>query len=166
MKFKLYVVGEINEDSYKEFSEALSEIENKPGKDEAKNVEIELNSFGGSALDALAYYGRITRSKTTINVTVYGQVASAAVLILACCNKRRMIAESWLMVHEDESRLKERTSGFEQHARQMRREENQWSELLAKHTRTDSVTWLKLHKETTYLTATECLALGIVDEVI
>lgn len=167
MKHKIYITGCIDDESFKQFSEELSAIENSPGKDSGKTVEIEINSFGGTAMDALAFYGRIIRSPCTINATAYGLVASAAVLVFAACKRRRMTVESWLMVHEDEDQLKNaRTSQFEKHTKHMRLLENQWSEILEKLTGTDRGIWLNLHKEETYLTANDCVKLGIADEVI
>lgn len=163
---KIYIVGSIDEDSFRVFCEELDTIENlnTPSK---RVIYIDLNSIGGTAMDALAFYGRITRSKCLINITAYGLVASAAVLVFAAGGHRMMTKESWMMVHEDEDQLKHaRTSQFEKQASHMRRLEDQWSELLEKHTDCSKEKWLELHKHETYLTAYECLALGIVDEII
>jgi len=163
---KIYVVGAIDEDSFKQFSEELTAIERKSNP-ENRFVEIEMNSGGGSAMDALAFYSRIINSPCSINVTSYGLVASAAVLVFAACDHRRMTKDSWMMVHEDSDALKDKsTSDFGKHAAYMRRMEDQWNTLLEKETGTLKSVWLDLHKKTTYLIAEECVKLGIVDEVI
>jgi ATP-dependent protease ClpP protease subunit len=126
-----------------------------------------MNSSGGTAIDALAFYSRIRTSPLTINITVHGYVASAAVLVFAGCKKRRMAKVAWMMVHEDSDSLKHgTTSGFKKHSDQMQRFENQWSFLLAQHSLTSAEKWLSLHKETTYLNSGQCVDLGIVDEII
>lgn len=166
---KIYIIGSIDDVSFKEFSEELSRIENAYSLKDMKKltVEIEMNSHGGTAIDALAFYSRIRTSPITINITVYGYVASAAVLVFAGCKKRRMAKEAWMMVHEDSDSLKNvMTTVFKKHSDQMQRFENQWSFLLAQHSSTSAEEWLKLHKETTYLNSGQCVDLGIVDEIV
>jgi len=163
---KIQIVGSIDEDSFRDFSQSLFEIETSPTKSRMA-VEIEINSGGGTAMDALAFYGRIKRSPCVINITAYGLVASAAVLVFAACEQRRMTKECWMMVHEDQDSLKNASvSEFEKRTAHSRRLENQWSKLLEDLTGTSQEIWLNLHKETTYLSADECKALGIATEVI
>lgn len=160
---KLYIIGSIDEESFAKFSEELAEIERKS----RRVVEVEMNSFGGCGMDALAFYDRIKASKCEINITVYGYVASAAVLVFAACNQRRMGANSWMMVHEDEDTLKNvRTSTVKRQGRQMDRFEEQWCHLLAINSKINSLVWRKYHAEETYLDAQECLSLGIATKIL
>lgn len=166
---KIYLVGTIDEDLYRQFSEELGVFEARAARNKYSDVvvEVEMNSGGGTAMDAIAFYGRIKRSHCSIKVTAYGFIASAAVLVFAACDHRRMTKESWMMVHEDSDQLKHAsTTRFVRHAGNMRRLEDQWSELLSSCTTTTKDVWLDLHEKETYLTADECKTLGIVDEVI
>ncbi len=167
---KIYIVGTIDENSFKEFSEQLTEFETKAKASKHfadRPVEIEMNSFGGCAMDALAFYSRIRNSQLQINITAYGLIASAAVLVFAACDHRRMTKESWMMVHEDSDSVKAKnTSDFEKTASHMRSMENQWNDLLEKRTKAYSTEWASLHKKETYLTPEQCKELGIVDEII
>lgn len=163
MKNKIYLIGEINDESFLEFSERLTELEKNPNA----LIEIEMNSHGGHAMDALAFYGRIIRSKNTIYVTAFGQVSSAAVLVFAACDHRRMAREAWMMVHEDEDSVENvKTADFEKKSRNMRRLEDQWNYLLEHSTVTKKEVWAQLHKDETYLNPLECKKLGIVDEIV
>ena len=166
MSNKLYIVGSIDEESFKTFSEELSELEIRanPGQ---RIIEIEMNSEGGTAMDALAFYSRIVRSPCIINVTAYGLIASAAVLVFAACDTRRMAKECWMMVHEDTDDTKGlKTSEVEKQAKQARAFENQWNTLLEERSTTSSKKWAALHAVETYLTAEQCKELGIVDQII
>lgn len=165
MSRKIYLIGDIDESAFQSFSEQLAVFEkNKSNRDP---IEIDLNSGGGSAMDALAFCSRIRNSKLQINVTVYGLVGSAAVLVFAACNNRRMTKESWMMVHEDSVNLKTiNTTQYEKQAKHMRRLESQWCRLLFDFTGTEIKVWERLHKEETYLNPNECVNLGIATEIV
>lgn len=159
---RIFIVGDINDEAYREFSEQLREAEFTKYK-----VVVELSSGGGDSYAALAFYTRIRSSCKPITVEAYGYVASAAVLILAAGHDRRIAKDSWVMVHEDTiSELSGDVTALERETRQYRNLENQWNDLLAKHTITSADEWARMHKATTYLTANQCLALGLVNEVI
>lgn len=162
LKRKLYIIGEISEAAYRKFSIQLSNREAQSLKD----IEVELMSEGGDPIVALAFAGRIKSSKCNINITALGQVASAAVVILAAGDHRRMQANCWLMMHEDSAGLEGEVSQLERATKHLRRLEDQWSKVLFQYTGTAADIWTKLHKHTTYLSAGECKDHKIVDEII
>lgn len=162
LKRKIYVIGEISDASYKKFSIQLAAREDESSRE----VEIELNSEGGDPIAALAFAGRIRASKCTIRITCYGQVASAAVLILAAGDYRRMQANCWLMMHEDSAGIEGKVSDLEACTAHLRRLEDQWAKLLEQYTGTSRSVWTNLHATETYLSAGQCRDLRIVDEVI
>jgi ATP-dependent Clp protease protease subunit len=158
----IQIIDSITDEKYKEFSLELREFEKTP----KTPVYVELCSPGGDAYAALAYASRIRLSPCDIIITGYGLIASAATIILAYGDKRRMTKESWVMVHEDSGRVKGGTTLLEVEVAHMRRLEYQWIDLFEHVTKTRSDEWEKLHKKTTYLSAKECLTLGLIDEVI
>jgi len=159
---RVQIIGEINEEAYKEFSNKLYELE----YDGSGTIVIELLSNGGEAVTALAFASRIRVSPCKIVVIGYGEVCSAAVLILAYGDERLMTAESWVMVHEDSMKLNGEVRELQREAGHLRRMEDQWASLLEQRTGTKASTWTKLHGDTTYLSATECLNLGLIDGVL
>ncbi len=164
---KLYIIGDINDESYKEFSEALSHIELLNNPDTSGSVEIELNSGGGDAVTALAFFSRMRTSPFKFEVTLHGCAMSAAVLILAAGDVRRMAREAWVMVHEDSETIKNAfVKTIEKRADQLRMLEEQWNELLASRTKTTVDTWHHLHDDETYLNAEDCLVMGLIEEII
>lgn len=68
----------------------------------AKNIELRINSVGGSVTDALSIYNYLKDSKAIVTAKVDGLAASAATIIAQSANKgRRYTAESAMwMVHE------------------------------------------------------------------
>jgi len=157
------LIGAVDEDMYKRVSKKLEYAEDVQ---QAIAITIELFSTGGDAHSALAIAARIRKSPLEVRITALGQVASAAVLILASGKVRRMTKEAWVMVHEDAGNHKGDIVALEREARQSRRMEDQWAALLEELTGTPAAKWTELHKVTTYLSAEECLALGLVDKII
>ncbi len=158
------IIGSINEESFSSFCDQMDRYE-ASGK---TPIYVELSSGGGAAYDALAFLGRIRNSPCEVVVTGYGLVASAAVLVLAAGDTRYMARDSWVMVHEDSGKLKGTVVDLEREAAHLRRMEIQWNKILAElsHYKTTASVWADLHSNTTYLSAIECLRLGLIDEVL
>lgn len=159
----IYVVGDIDWESYKNFCIDMDEAESK---NKGKQIEIHLASDGGNAHAALAFSSRMRLSENRICVTAAGYVASAATLILASGDLRRLTRESWVMVHEEQGELVGSVTELETETAQLRRMEFQWAALLWRKSNTSAKDWGEMHKQTKYLSANECLELGLVDEVI
>lgn len=159
----IQVIGTINEEAFAAFSKSLRVCEESG----IKKVTLELSSGGGVAYDALSFYNRMRHSSVEIIVLAYGLVASAAVLILAAGDKRLMTSEAWLMVHEDStSELSAKVTNIEKEAKHLRAMEEQWNLLLELHSNTSSAAWEDYSREETYFTSSDCLTLGIIDEII
>lgn len=159
---RLYIIGDIDEEMYLNFTTQLAELEINANK----SVTIELSSGGGSAFDALAFYSRIRNSPCEIIVEAYGLVASAAVLILAAGDRRIMMGEAWVMVHEDSTKFNGKVTDIEKTAKNMRQFEDQWDYLLSHRTNLSKEQWSVFHKEgDLYLSPNNCCVYGLVDEV-
>lgn len=161
---KLYITGEINDEAYNKFSMELRELELK----KVKRVDIELISEGGMASSALAFFDRIISSPSSIHITATGLVASAATLILAAGSRRTMTVNAWVMTHEDTATTTKglMVSDAEREIKHLRRLEVQWNHLLSTVTRCDSEKWAEMNAKTTYLSAKECLKLGLIEEIV
>lgn len=157
------IIGDINEAALLAFCESMDELEEAS---KTTPIQIELSSGGGSAYDALGFVSRMRLSPCVTQVTAFGYVASAAVIILATGSTRRIAEEAWVMVHEDSSKLNGSVTSLERESKHLRRMEDQWNALLAEFTGKDASVWAKLHKDTTYLNAQQCLDLGLVDKII
>lgn len=159
---RIHVIGNIGEESYREFSEKLAEFEQQSNTP----IIVELNSGGGTAYDALAFSARMRNSPCDIIVHAYGLVASAAVLILAAGDKRLLARDAWVMVHEDSGKWKGSVTDIEREGKHYRNMENQWYRLLKDCTGTTAEVWQDLHKRSCYLTAQECLMLKLATELM
>lgn len=164
---KLYITGEINDESFHKFSSELADIEHT-SSNRTLPVEVELISDGGSAYAAFAFFDRIKSSPLAINITGIGFIASAAVLILAAGDTRRMTKNAWVMVHEDAAAglNKLKVTALETEVAHMRALEDQWNRLLASVTKVKFSEWDTVSRETSYMSADLCKHFGLIEEII
>jgi len=142
---------------------AMTELENES----RKGITLKLNSEGGSVYEALAIVGRMNKSSCFITVEGYGCVMSAATLILAAGNKRKLSHLAWFMHHEASLEPPQmRASELAAFSKQIQREERQWAKVMAEYTHKSEKFWLEkgTHIDV-YFSAQELLKMGVIDEV-
>lgn len=159
---KVKIIGEISHESYRDFSDEMDELEKSK-----KPIEIELCSGGGDTYAGLAFYARITQSPCKTIIRAYGNVMSAATVILIAGTTRYMHKDAWFMVHDEGLKVREpnqirSNSEFNHHETV----EHQWAEILNRHSKISQAQWRELSKNTTYYTAMQCMSLGIVDYIL
>ena len=153
---------EITESSFALFDAALSEME----RGSKKTVTIRINSPGGSVYDALAIIGRITSSPCRIVTEGYGHIMSAATLLLASGKKRRISKYCIFMAHQMTYHVMGSHGDTKEEVEQVERQERLWCDWMAEVSNKDAKFWYdKTYKKNLYLTATECLEYGVVDEI-
>lgn len=154
------IIGAIDEKSYKTFSHELAHIEKKA-------VEIELHSEGGSAEDALAFYGKIRNHTTPIHITAHGIVHSSAILVLAAADHRSASEECVFMVHDSRETFKNASlEDLMVAVDRVEREERQWAKLLESRTGTPFEVWRTLSRKSTYMNAREALQFGLIHSIL
>ena len=160
---KLYINGEISNESYLCFAKKLSRLEvTYPNQ----TIQIEITSDGGDSEAGLAFFDRIRNSPNQVVTVAYGLVASAASLVFAAGHKRFMAPNAWLMVHEESmDDLSGSVADIEKHVRHLRRVEDQYSTLMASVSKTHKETWDYLNLNETYISAEEALQYGISDGI-
>ena len=157
------ITGHIEEGSFDFIDAALTELE----RGSRKAITVRINSPGGSVYEALAMAGRLQSSKCQIITEGYGHIMSAAILILAAGDKRRMSRLAWAMNHEASYTIGGRHSDVKDEIAQMEREERMWCDTMAEMSNADADFWYNTsHKKNFYLDASECKNLGLIDEIL
>ncbi len=166
----IHIVGDIDEQSFKEFNLKMNAAENDKNPRHRTHIKIILHSEGGLAMSALAFYDRIKMAKAEVTIIGTGFVGSAAVLILAAGKHRQLTKNTWVMVHDDtpspDDVKKKRVVELRKTLSDSKLFEDQWNELMARNSRTSAIVWKDLHESESYLTPTQCLALGLIEEII
>ena len=133
-------------------------------------ITIYIDTPGGSMAQMFAIYDIITSSPNEVIGIGVGEIASAGVLLLACCDKRYVTENAVLMSHQptvegqtlrlDEAKARRRWEDWNQ---------ERWAELMARHTPKDKTYWNRITKkeaELWLLGGEEIVAAGLADEVI
>lgn len=153
---------DIHEDLFIFVDAAMNEME----RVNRKHITIKLNSPGGSVYEALAIVGRMKKSPCNIHTEIYGHTMSAATLIAAAGDVRKMSKYAFFMHHSSSYEVSGRHSEVRATVEQMEREERLWAKWMADLTTPDDEFWYETGKNVdAYFTAEECLELGVVDEV-
>jgi ATP-dependent protease ClpP protease subunit len=158
----ILLTGVIDDTKFEAISNSMSVLESQ-GDDP---ITIKLHSPGGSTYETLAILGRMRNSPCQIIVEGYGQIMSAAVLILAAGHVRRMSQFAWLMHHEASYSLEDTHSKIKQQVKQVDAEEERWASWMSKFTKKDKDFWLSTGVGSdAYFNPEQCLELGVIDEI-
>lgn len=160
-------IGDILEDfesvTFDKVDAALTRMEN----DSSEPITIRLNSGGGSVYEGLAIVGRLTSSPCEIIVEAYGCCMSAATLILACGDHRRISKYTISMFHQSAYGVSGSHEEVKEQVEQQEKEEKLWAKWVAELSKKTEKFWYKtVKKKNVYLTAEKMFAYGVVDEII
>ncbi len=159
----LNLTGEINEDMFNLVDRTLTEME----ADSRAAITIKINSPGGFCYQAMAIVGRIRESKCQIITKGYGEIMSAATLILAAGRRRKISKFSSFMWHEMSYGVDfDRHSNHKDMVLQAEKEVKLWAQWMEEFTGKPAKFWLEAGtKKDSYFTAEQLLKLGVVDEL-
>ena len=137
-------------------------------EDPDKEINIYVNSPGGSVTAGLAIYHTMQYVRPPVATICVGQAASmGAVLLLAGAKgKRQALPNSRIMLHQPMGGARGQASDVEIHAREILRMRAMLNELIAKHT---GQSLERVDKDTDrdyFMGATEAKSYGIIDEVV
>ena len=161
----VFLWGEINPGTAGSLIMRLLELQ---AKSPERDVNLYINSPGGSVDDTLAIYDTIQFLSCNLATYCVGQAASGAAMILACGTKGKRIAlpHSKVMIHQPWGGVTGQASDIAIQAEEILKAKKLLNDLLAKHTGRD----VKLIEQETerdrYLTPTEAKEYGIVDEIV
>ena len=143
----------------------LLELQAKGGD---RDIHLYINSPGGSVDDTLAVYDTIQFLECNVATYCVGQAASGAAIILAAGTKGKRFAlpHSKIMIHQPWGGVTGQASDIQIQAEEILKAKRLLNEILADHT---GKTVEQIEGETErdrYLTPTEALEYGIVDEIL
>ncbi|MCP3138449.1 ATP-dependent Clp endopeptidase proteolytic subunit ClpP [Pyxidicoccus xibeiensis] len=136
-------------------------------EDPDKDINLYVNSPGGSVTAGLAIYDTMQYLKCPVSTICVGQAASmGAVLLLAGAKgKRYSLPSSRIMIHQPLGGVRGQATDIEIQAREILRMKAKLNELIVKHT---GQSIERVEKDTDrdyFMGATEAKAYGIIDEI-
>ncbi len=146
--------------------ENLSDAASK-GKDTPDPIHIHIQSNGGLCSSGFIGYDiiqEISKKVKTISF-VEGYAASAATLLSVGCTERYISASSTLLIHELSTYVGGKLSELLQEYSNCRKVEDILENIYLKHTKIEKEELQSMLKKDILLTAEECVAKGICDDV-
>ncbi|KKS16140.1 MAG: ATP-dependent Clp protease proteolytic subunit [Parcubacteria group bacterium GW2011_GWB1_41_6] len=137
-------------------------------QDPKKDIQLYINSPGGSVTATLAVYDTIQHIKPDVSTICVGLAASGGAVILASGKKgkRFSLPNAEIMIHQVLGVAEGQAVEIEITARHILRIKDRLNKILAKHT---GQALLKIEKDTDrdfFMTAEEAKAYGIIDQII
>ncbi len=137
-------------------------------EDPEKDINLYVNSPGGSVTAGLGIYDTMQYVKPPITTICLGQAASMGALLLAAGakGKRYALPNARVMIHQPMGGFQGQATEIDIHAREILKIRERLNEIFAHHT---GKPLQKIRQDTErdyFMSGTEALAYGIIDEVI
>ena len=137
-------------------------------EDPDKEINLYINSPGGSVTAGLAIYDTMQYVKPPVSTICMGQAASMGALLLAAGAKGRRLSlpHSRIMIHQPSGGFGGQASDIELHAKEILRLKAKLNEILMKHTNQPLE---RIEKDTDrdyFMGAGEAKEYGLIDEVV
>ncbi len=137
-------------------------------EDPDKDINLYLNTPGGSVTAGLAIYDTMQYVKPPISTTCMGQGASMGALILAAGakGKRYALPHSRILIHQPMGGFQGQATDIDIHAREILRMREELNEILAKHTGQPLDRLQEDTERDFFMTGDQAKEYGIIDEVV
>jgi len=137
-------------------------------EDVAKDINVYINSPGGSVTSGLAIYDTMQFVKCDVATYCVGQASSMGALLLCAGTKgkRHTLPNSRIMIHQPWGGVQGAAEDISRHAKEILKMRDNLNEILAKHT---GQPLEKVQKDTDrdyFMSGKEAMEYGIIDEVI
>jgi len=137
-------------------------------EDPEKDINLYINSPGGSVTAGLAIYDTVQYIKPDVITICMGQTASMAALLLAggAKGKRYALPHAKILIHQPLGGTQGQATDIDIHAREILRTRENLNSLLSKHTGQDIEKVRNDTERDFFMSSEEALEYGIVDKVI
>lgn len=133
---------------------------------EPPHVKLFINSDGGEIFSAFTTVDRIKSSKVPIHTYVEGICASASTLISVCGHRRFIGKNGVMLVHQLRSWCGGTHENFKDEVKNLNLLSDKVKNIYLQHTKLNANDLDEMLKHDIYLSATDCLNYGLVDEII
>jgi|TARA_A200000113_G_scaffold57334_1_gene48550 ATP-dependent Clp protease protease subunit len=133
-----------------------------------KDINIYINSPGGSITSGMSIYDTMTYIKPDISTLCIGQAASMGAILLAggTSGKRFALPNSRIMIHQPLGGFQGQASDFEIHAKEILSMKKKLNEVLAFHTGKEVDQLEKDTERDNFMNGEEAKEYGLIDKVI
>jgi ATP-dependent Clp protease, protease subunit len=146
----------------------MAQLLHLESEDPDKDIQLYINSPGGSVTALLAIYDTMQYVKPDVATTCMGQAASAAAVLLAAGapGKRLGLPHSRILIHQPSGGAEGQSVDIEIQAREILRMRRMLDEIIAAHTGQDVEKIARDTDRDFIMTAEQAKEYGIIDEII
>lgn len=146
----------------------MAQLLHLEGEDPDKDINLYINSPGGSVTSALGIYDTMTFIKPKVSTICMGQAASAAAILLAAGEKGKRFAlpHARVLIHQPHGGAEGQSTDIEIAAREVQRIRDLLDDILADKTGQPKEKITADTDRDFIMSAEEAVAYGIVDQVI
>lgn len=146
----------------------MAQLIHLEGEDPTKDINLYINSPGGSVTSALAIYDTIEFIKPDVTTICMGQAASAAAILLAAGTKGKRFAlpHARILIHQPHGGAEGQSSDIEIQAREIQRIRDLLDQILADKTGQPLERITEDTDRDFIMTADEAVEYGIIDQVL
>lgn len=137
-------------------------------EDPTKDINIYINSPGGSVTSGMAIYDTMQFVRPDISTICVGMAASMAQVLLCAgaAGKRFALPNSRIMMHQPLGGTQGQATDIEIYTKEMLRIREMLYAIISKHTGKDTKTILKDADRDNYMSANQAVDYGIVDKIL
>src|SRR5882724_3413581 len=137
-------------------------------EDADKDINIYINSPGGSVTAGMAIYDTMQYVKPQVSTICIGQAASMGAVLLAAGakGKRQALPNARIMIHQPSGGMRGQATDMEIQVREMQRLKKALNQILAKHTGQPIDRLEKDVERDYFLSGIEAKEYGLIDEVV
>ncbi len=137
-------------------------------EDPAKDINLYINSPGGSVSAGLAIYDTIQYVKSAVSTICMGQAASMGALLLTAgeAGRRYALPNARIMIHQPMGGFQGQASDIEIQSREIVRLKQTLNDILAHHTGQPIDKIIADSDRDFYMTSKEAVEYGLIDEVV
>ncbi|MBQ9418952.1 MAG: ATP-dependent Clp endopeptidase proteolytic subunit ClpP [Synergistaceae bacterium] len=137
-------------------------------EDPDKDINLYINSPGGSVTAGLAIYDTMQYIKPQVSTICVGLAASMGAILLAggAKDKRLALPNAEIMIHQPLGGARGQASDIEIQAKNIIKTKERMNKILAHHTGQDFETVARDTDRDNYMTADEALKYGLIDKII
>jgi len=145
------------------FAQVLNYLQHDP---EVHEIEVRVNSHGGTVLDALNIFNAIRSSSKPCNTVIDGIAASSGGLVAMAGHKRAINDFGRLMIHAPSLPDKARSELDENTVKMLDQFQDLIADLLTANSKHNKAQIMQMINAETWFNAEQALAAGFVDEVL
>lgn len=132
---------------------------------EVKNIDLRINSEGGSVFDAAAIYNALKENSATVTAHVDGMALSAASVVLQAGDQRVMAENAMVMIHDPWSVVVGDASSMRKEADLLDSIKSTIVNVYVARSGNDAVQIERMMTDETWMTADEAMSYGFVDSI-